>query len=441
MTPRDDEALVATPAGDHAILDAGADTLPVEQDQAGGTRTDGETRADGVTRADGGSDLGPAGATVVDEEADADLVDGEEDLDGTDLDVDEADLEPDAHEAGPADPDLENGTDVPDEAPDDDPAVGGERRPGGRTAPAVGAALTRAASWARSVVRRRPRPHPLVEAVSALPEAGPELLVALDIDGTILHHDTTLSPRVAESVAALQDTGTHVMLATGRSVFATVPVARQLRLNSRYAISSNGAVTVRLDEDAPDGYELDHVVTFDPEPALRALHRAIPDGVFAVEDVGTGFRLSSPFPPGELGGEWELVDFEDLCSREVTRLTVRAAHLDAQTFQEAVHSAGMQSVTYAIGWSSWVDVAPEGISKATALERVRDLLEVETTATVGAGDGSNDVEMLSWAGLGVAMGGARAEVKSYARAEVGPVEADGLADLLDLLARPRRSSR
>ncbi|MGO1737700.1 MAG: HAD family hydrolase, partial [Actinomycetaceae bacterium] len=310
-----------------------------------------------------------------------------------------------------------------------------------RTAPAVGVALGRAASWARSVVQRRSRSSTragsLARAVGDLPEAGPDLMVALDIDGTILHHDTTLAPRVAESVAALRETGTHVMLATGRSVFATVPVAQQLGLSTPYAISSNGAVTVRLDEDADRGFDLDHVVTFDPEPALRALRQAIPDGVFAVEDVGIGFRLSSPFPPGELSGEWELVDFEELCSREVTRLTVRAAHLDAQTFQAAVHSAGMQSVTYAIGWSSWVDVAPEGISKATALERVRDLLGVDPAATVTAGDGSNDVEMLAWAGLGVAMGGARPEVKSHARNEVAPVEQDGLADLLDLLAAPR----
>jgi hydroxymethylpyrimidine pyrophosphatase-like HAD family hydrolase len=273
--------------------------------------------------------------------------------------------------------------------------------------------------------------------VAELPEAGPDLMVALDIDGTILHHDTRLSDRVAESVTALRDTGTHLMLATGRSVFATVPVARQIGLTDRYAVSSNGAVTVRLDEASDGGFELDHVVTFDPEPALRALRRAIPDGVFAVEDVGVGFRLSSPFPPGELTGEWSLVDFEDLCSKEVTRLTLRAAHLDAESFDAAVRSAGMHSVTFAIGWSSWVDVAPEGISKATALERIRTIHGVAPEATVTCGDGSNDVEMLAWAGLGVAMGGARPEVRSHARAEVPSVEEDGLADLLDLLAADR----
>lgn len=314
-------------------------------------------------------------------------------------------------------------------------------RASGRTAPAVGLALAKAGRWARSVVQRRSRtPLPgdtLKGMVAELPEAGPDLMVALDIDGTILHHDTRLSDRVAESVTALRDTGTHLMLATGRSVFATVPVARQIGLMDRYAVSSNGAVTVMLDQSADDGYTLDHVVTFDPEPALRALRTAIPDGVFAVEDVGVGFRLSSPFPPGELAGEWTLVDFEDLCSKEVTRLTLRAAHLDAETFDQAVRSAGMHSVTFAIGWSSWVDVAPEGISKATALERIRQIHGVAPEATVTCGDGSNDVEMLAWAGLGVAMGDARPEVRGHARAEVPSVEEDGLVDLLDLLLADR----
>ena len=71
---------------------------------------------------------------------------------------------------------------------------------------------------------------------------------------------------------------------------------------------------------------------------------------------------------------------------------------------ELVERVGLQGVSYAIGWTAWLDLTPPGVSKASALERVRELLDVPAGATVTVGDGQNDREMLEWAGLGVAMG-------------------------------------
>ncbi len=70
------------------------------------------------------------------------------------------------------------------------------------------------------------------------------------------------------------------------------------------------------------------------------------------------------------------------------------------------------------------------MSKASALEVVRERLGVDAGDTAAVGDGRNDLEMLRWATCGVAMGQAPAEVQDAADEVTGAFEDDGLADVL-----------
>jgi HAD superfamily hydrolase (TIGR01484 family) len=269
-------------------------------------------------------------------------------------------------------------------------------------------------------------------------------LVALDVDGTILHHDGQLSDRVQQSVRDLAATDAHVMIATGRSVVATLPVLRALGLtvDGTYAVCSNGAVTIVLDSAEAQGYRLHEVVTFDPRPAVETLRQVLPDALIAVEEVGVGFKVSRLFPEPELQGEQRVVSDEELVSHPATRVTFRDVNGSSADFEEAVERIGLHGVNYAIGFSAWLDVAPEGVSKASALEQVRRLLGVEPMDTVAVGDQRNDLEMLHWAARGVAMGQAPPEVVQAADETTAPVEHDGLALLLeDVLATMRAGVR
>ena len=263
----------------------------------------------------------------------------------------------------------------------------------------------------------------------ARPGTGP-LLVALDIDGTILSHDDVLSEGVVEAVAAVRAAGHHVMLSSGRSLIAVLPIAERLGLDEGYMVCSNGAVTARFDDSSPTGYVVDEVITFNPEDALRLLRQELPDALFAVEDVGVGFRMNDLFPHGELDGVHDVVDFEELWSGEVTRVVVRSPGSTSEEFSELARSLGLSDVTYAVGWSAWMDIAPLGVTKASALERVRGLLGVAPGATVAVGDGSNDIDMLRWAGRGVAMGHAEPEVKEAADEVTGTIEEAGAVAVL-----------
>lgn len=291
-------------------------------------------------------------------------------------------------------------------------------------------------------------------ASSGLPSAGPDLFIALDIDGTVLHYDTSLSERVGRAVAAHVEAGTRITLATGRGIYGTQVALEQLQIASGLAVCSNGAITLGLGGIEVPGepwsdraYQLrsesERTVniglpfrildyhTFDPRKEIDLLHRAIPNALLAVEELDGPRRVTKEFPPGELTGPNVVLPASELGVAEATRLTVRAPEMSSEELLRVVESLGLNGVEYAVGWSAWLDVSPNGVSKASALDHIRAAYGIDRTATLAVGDGGNDIEMLKWAKLGVAMGGSAANVQAAADATTANVQDDGLADVLE----------
>jgi hydroxymethylpyrimidine pyrophosphatase-like HAD family hydrolase len=260
--------------------------------------------------------------------------------------------------------------------------------------------------------------------------AYPRKLVALDVDGTMVDHTGYLSPAVADAVRAVVDAGHHVIVATGRSIVATTPILTTLGLTKGYAVCSNGAVTLGLDPAEPEGHRVLDMVTFDPRPALTLLREELPGALVAVEDLGVGFKISAPFPDGELVGVQTVVDWEHLVASPATRVTLRMPDVEPDDFMTRIEAIGLHEVSYAVGWTAWLDINPEGVSKGSALELLRRRLHVEPADTVAVGDQRNDIEMLQWAARGVAMGNAPVEVQAVAGEVAGTVAEDGLAAVL-----------
>lgn len=263
----------------------------------------------------------------------------------------------------------------------------------------------------------------------ASPSSAP-WIVALDIDGTLVTYDDELSDAARDAVAAVRAAGHHVILSSGRSLISMTGLAEDLKIDEGWVVASNGAVLARIDAGAPGGYVVEHVETFDPGPALRLLREQLPDARYAVEDIGIGFRLNERFPDGELAGRHEIVDFDDLWSADVTRVIVRAPESSSEEFHELAESLGLEDVTYAVGWSAWMDIAPMGVTKASGLERVRQDLGVPVERTLAVGDGANDLDMLRWAGRGVAMGHASEQVRAAADEVTAGIEEDGVVPVL-----------
>lgn len=273
----------------------------------------------------------------------------------------------------------------------------------------------------------------IVAEVAVHAPAG-RMLIALDVDGTVILEDESMSPGVVEAVAAAQAAGHEVMLATGRSWSTTLPILERLDIRPHYAVCSNGAVVMRRTDDGD--YDRAHVETFDATQVLTLLHEHLGDARYMVE-LADGSRLYT-----EYMDDWNLhgggkVDFAGLSAQPVCRVVVVSPDQSDDDFIELVDRIGLTHVSYAIGWTAWLDIAPHGVNKATGLEMVREWLGIDPSRVLVMGDGRNDIEMFEWArahgGRAVAMGQGPAEVHAAA-GEVGlSVSEGGVAAVLRAL--------
>jgi Cof subfamily protein (haloacid dehalogenase superfamily) len=259
-------------------------------------------------------------------------------------------------------------------------------------------------------------------------------LIALDIDGTVLREDGVMNDAVISAVGRVRDAGHEVMLATGRSVAMTMPILDRLGLTPQYVVCSNGAITLHRDPEAPTGYRREFVETFDPSEVLTTIRGNLEGANYAVEDEDGLYRFTGFFPDGTLGAVSEKVPFEELLTAHATRVVVISPGHKIEDFLSVVERMGLHKVSYNVGWTAWLDIAPDGVNKSTALERVRELLDIPRDRVMAIGDGRNDIDMLEWAsayGRGVAMGQAPDEVRAVANETTGTDLDDGVATVLE----------
>lgn len=259
-------------------------------------------------------------------------------------------------------------------------------------------------------------------------------VVALDIDGTLLkwvegagttHEEVT--PEVHAAVQRVLDAGAHVVLASGRSPHGMTRIADLLDLHTDGAeplwiVASNGAVVFRYPP-----LDVVHEETFDAREAVAAVLEHHPNALVAVEERGVGYRVNRHFPEGELSGEMTITEVSEIVAGPVSRVIIRDPNATADDFVALAETLGLHGTNYVVGWTAWLDLAPVGVSKASGLQHVVAALGLAATDVLAIGDGRNDIEMLQWAGRGVAMGQAVPEVHAAANAVTATVYDDGAA--------------
>ena len=230
-----------------------------------------------------------------------------------------------------------------------------------------------------------------------------------------------------DAVRRAYDAGAHIVLASGRSPHGMTRIADLFDLPGKdadrlWVVASNGAVVFRY---AP--VEIVHEVTFDAAPAVEAVLRHHPKARVAIEERGRGYRVSKPFPHGELSGVQFITSVHQMVARPVSRVIIRDPDATAEDFVELAARLGLHGTDYVVGWTAWLDLAPMGVSKASGLEHVAGELGIAAADVLAIGDGRNDIEMLQWAGRGIAMGQAVQEVIDAADDVTETVYEDGAA--------------
>ncbi|GAA2835100.1 Cof subfamily protein (haloacid dehalogenase superfamily) [Leucobacter komagatae] len=264
-------------------------------------------------------------------------------------------------------------------------------------------------------------------------------IIALDLDGTVLRHGFEgagdhaaggiIDPELAEAIRTLHESGQEVIVSTGRSVDATLPIVERLGIRPDWVVTANGAVTLKRDPFGTRGYRREYVEAFNPTDALQKIRPQLTTAHFAVELADGTFLYTKEIPSGTLPSNQRRVAFEDLLGVQAARVIVFSPDYRVEEFMSAIESLGLTHVSYAVGTSSWLDIAPDGVTKASALEVLREKLEINPANVFAAGDGRNDIEMLEWAGrlgVSVAMGQAVDAVKAAATQVTATAEDGGL---------------
>lgn len=262
-------------------------------------------------------------------------------------------------------------------------------------------------------------------------------LVASDIDGTLLLNWKPISTATIDAIHRCQDAGVPFVLVTGRPIRWLAPIAEQIPDLGR-VVCLNGAVVYDIATDSVvDSHTIDADTIAWITSAIQADH---PDARFAYETLSGGF-IDREFVARRPREARIIDDASELHGHEVVKVLVRLGMSDSQAIHDLVDPLVEDTchASFSEPDNGLVELAPAGITKAKTLSDLCDHLGVARSQVMAFGDMPNDIEMLSWAGHGVAMGNALGSVKKIAASVTDEVDDDGVARYLDAVLDARQN--
>lgn len=255
-------------------------------------------------------------------------------------------------------------------------------------------------------------------------------LLALDLDGTVLGHDLSIDERVSRAIHRAREVGVHVSIATGRMFGAALPFAQKLEVDVPL-ICYQGAVLRH-----PLTGEIYAHHSMPAADAAEAIADILAANIFVIAYIDERLCVAERRPELDLylefhpeGAEVVLApDLPALVAKSVTTKILFVAEPDVVTHaldDLAPHFAHRLALTRS--HKLFGELTALGVSKGDMLRQLAQKLGIPQAAVVAIGDQENDMSMIEWAGLGLAMGNAIPQVKAIADAVLPSVQEAGVA--------------
>lgn len=267
-------------------------------------------------------------------------------------------------------------------------------------------------------------------------------LIALDIDGTLLDSARQLRPRVRQAIAAAHERGIVVTLATGRRYRMTAAVAAEAGIRAPLVLNNGNLIY-----DPATGERLFHqpLAVRTARVAVCILRdRQFSPVLYRHEETGPDVFYEQPsddtwFWQWEPGTATQVSQLLQVCRPAPDKILVhdkrdRIAELQTELQQVLPGRWRAYTVGGATPEYGLLELFHGACSKAAALRRLARHLGIERRQVMAIGDDINDIEMLNWAGAGVAMANAPPEVKQHARWQTGSNDEDGVAEAIERIA-------
>jgi Cof subfamily protein (haloacid dehalogenase superfamily) len=254
-------------------------------------------------------------------------------------------------------------------------------------------------------------------------------LIVCDLDGTLCAGGGPVRPAVRQAMQAVVDAGRWITVCTGRGLQLLRPFLGQVVVNAPLICCNGGLIL------APDTHRILYLQPTSLPLAHDVLRLASKEGwkvLVYLDDMQTMLEYQSNGPGFQLTRDGTIVgqgmDAISALTRAPHKVIVHSASASAtpEVIARLQECVGERARVVASSPRA-VEVLMPGVSKARGLAWVAQGLGVTPEETVAIGDADNDIEMLQWAGLGIAMGNGMPGVKAIAGWIAPPVEEDGVA--------------
>jgi hypothetical protein len=256
-------------------------------------------------------------------------------------------------------------------------------------------------------------------------------LVALDVDGTLVDTDMVVSPRLRQAIKAAQDAGVVFTLATGRGPRSIEPFVQDLGFLAPQICYQGGLIY-----DVEQAQVL-HRATL--PPAL--VHEAIAWAQRAQADISIyidgQIYLETLHHPRAFYDRWfglpihQVPDLTAVVTHDPEKVLFTAEPPAADAIHHALTQHFGDRAQVLRTHELFVELVPNGTSKGEALAWLAGEYRIDRQQVMAVGDSENDLSMVAWAGLGVAMGNAVPDVKAVADWIAPSVQEDGAAVALE----------
>lgn len=260
-----------------------------------------------------------------------------------------------------------------------------------------------------------------------------EILV-LDIDGTLTTSEKKISNDTLNAVLATQDRGHKVVLASGRPTAGIRAVAKQIRLNEYggYILSFNGAKIINCKTE-----EIIYQKTLPKDiiPELKAAADEFGVGIITYEEdaIVVGTKIDNYM---EIEAKInhlplkEVENFADYVSFDVNKCLMTGEPSHLAKVEEQMKERFGDIVNIYRSEPFFLEIVPPNVDKADSLSHLLDRLNLSKTQMISCGDGYNDLTMIQYAGMGVAMANAQQVVKEAADYITLSNDEDGVAHVI-----------
>lgn len=260
-------------------------------------------------------------------------------------------------------------------------------------------------------------------------------IIALDLDGTLTNSEKVITPKTKAALIKFQEKGGKIILASGRPTMGIYPQAKVLHLDKfgGYILAFNGGRVIDCKTDETM-FQTEFPLKYIPE--IMEVIKDYPVGINTYEGdkiiVGNNLNDYTKLEAKINAMDIKFVDdFVSYVNFDINKCLLQGEPSEILKLEEILSKKYKGELGIFKSEAFFLEIVPNGIDKAASIDKLLKTIGIKTEECIACGDGFNDVSMIEYAGLGVAMSNAKDGVKAVADFITLSNDEDGIAYVLE----------